>query len=90
GVMYQIDSKARTCTKQSLQVDFMPMGVPPNATLVGQFVVGTSSGPGEGLLVDTWQGIAPDGAKYMVTVTEFGCAPVSTLYHTKQFGWVIV
>lgn len=25
----------------------------------------------------------------MSTVTEFGCIPVSTVYHTDQFGWVV-
>uniref|UniRef100_A0A3B4AJH0 Ependymin-like 1 n=1 Tax=Periophthalmus magnuspinnatus TaxID=409849 RepID=A0A3B4AJH0_9GOBI len=90
GVMYQIDTKASKCTKQPLQADFMPLGVPPNASLLGQYVIGSSSGPGEGLLVDTWQGKAPDGAQYMVTVTEFGCIPVSTLYQTKEYGWIVV
>uniref|UniRef100_A0A3B4AJR8 Ependymin-like 1 n=1 Tax=Periophthalmus magnuspinnatus TaxID=409849 RepID=A0A3B4AJR8_9GOBI len=94
GVMYQIDTKASKCTKQPLQADFMPLGVPPNASLLGQYVIGSSSGPGEGLLVDTWFKILifKEGvlSQYMVTVTEFGCIPVSTLYQTKEYGWIVV
>ncbi len=26
---------------------------------------------------------------YMATVTEFGCIPVSTMYHTKKDGWFV-
>ncbi|XP_072315260.1 ependymin-1-like [Eucyclogobius newberryi] len=90
GVMYEINHKASTCTKKPLDVDFKPMGVPPNASLVGQYVVGSSSGPGEGLLVDTWGGKTPKGGQYMVTVTDSGCVPVSTVMHTRDFGWVVV
>uniref|UniRef100_A0A3B4X1S5 Ependymin-1-like n=2 Tax=Seriola TaxID=8160 RepID=A0A3B4X1S5_SERLL len=25
----------------------------------------------------------------MTTVTEFGCIPITTLYHTDQFGWMM-
>lgn len=28
--------------------------------------------------------------KYMATVTEFGCIPVSEVFQTKQFGWTLI
>ncbi|KAK7910184.1 hypothetical protein WMY93_014868 [Mugilogobius chulae] len=90
GVVYQINSTAKTCTKSPLAAKWEPMGVPADASLLGQVVVGSSSGPGEGLLVNTWQGIRPDGVQYMLTVTEFGCIPVSYLAKTKEFGWIVL
>ena len=27
--------------------------------------------------------------KYVSTVTEFGCLPVSTLFHTERTGWIL-
>uniref|UniRef100_A0A3Q4GD59 Ependymin-like 1 n=1 Tax=Neolamprologus brichardi TaxID=32507 RepID=A0A3Q4GD59_NEOBR len=56
GVMYKINNKNRTCTKQHLSPDFHPLAVPRNATLMGQFVLGASSGPGQGVLVNSWYG----------------------------------
>lgn len=32
--------------------------------------------------------LVPTG-KYMTTVTEFGCIPISTAYQTSQFGWAV-
>nr|XP_040038179.1 ependymin-2-like [Gasterosteus aculeatus aculeatus] len=90
GSMYEINKHERTCTKKPLKTDFHPMVIPKDASLLGQAVLGSSSGPGEGLLVNTWTGDLPGKAgKFMSTVTEFGCVPVSTVYHTGEFGWVI-
>lgn len=55
-VMYSIDYKTRTCLKKPLDTDFQPMEIPQNATLLSQAVLGSSSGPGQGLLVNTWVG----------------------------------
>ncbi|XP_051799988.1 ependymin-like [Acanthochromis polyacanthus] len=91
GVMYEIADKERTCTKQALHAQFHPWQVPKDATLVGPAILGSSSSPGEGLLVNTWTGDLPDKTgKYFATFTEFGCIPVSSAFHTKQFGWLIV
>lgn len=54
--MYKINNKNRTCTKQHLSPDFHPLAVPRNATLMGQVVLGASSGPGQGVLVNSWYG----------------------------------
>ncbi|KAM9424245.1 ependymin-like [Pholidichthys leucotaenia] len=91
GVLYVINDKERTCTKQDLKSPFHPMEIPKNASLVGQAIVGSSSGPGQGLLVNTWLGDLPgQSGKYITTFTEFGCIPITTAYQTKEFGWVVV
>ncbi|XP_053272494.1 ependymin-like [Pleuronectes platessa] len=91
-VMYKINSKNHTCCKRPLNVDFHPLAIPKNATLLAQVVLGSSSGPGQGVLVNTWAGeqqMKEGKAQYMSTVTEFGCIPVSTLFHTSKTGWMV-
>lgn len=56
GVMYKINYKNRTCSKKPLSVDFHPLEIPQSASLLGQVVLGSSSGPGQGVLVNTWAG----------------------------------
>ncbi|XP_030287879.1 ependymin-like [Sparus aurata] len=92
GVMYKINYRNRTCCKKPLGAQFHPLEIPQNASLLGQVVLGSSSGPGQGLLVNSWAGelqMKKGKAKYMSTVTEFGCIPVSTLFHTDKSGWVV-
>ncbi|CAG5929504.1 unnamed protein product [Menidia menidia] len=90
ATMYEISYKNRTCKKKPLKIDFQPLAIPKTASFLGQAILGSSSGPGQGLLVNTWTGDLPNKAgKYMSTVTEFGCIPISTSYQTDQFGWVV-
>ncbi|XP_029944098.1 ependymin-like [Salarias fasciatus] len=92
GLAYRINYSNRTCCKKQLQSDFHPLAVPKNASLQGQVVLGGSSGPGQGLLVNSWAGemsLREGTAKYMSSVTEFGCIPVSTLFHTDRTGWIM-
>ncbi|XP_032400133.1 ependymin-2 [Etheostoma spectabile] len=90
ATMYEINDVNRTCQKKPLKVDFQPMGIPKDASLLGQVVLGSSSGPGQGLLVNSWTGDLPDkSGMFMSTVTEFGCIPVSSAYQTKQYGWMV-
>ncbi|XP_051502018.1 ependymin-like 1 [Myxocyprinus asiaticus] len=90
GVVYTIDRRNKTCQKNPLHVAFHPSEIPRNASLLSQVVLGGSSAPGEGLLVNTWTGVVPETqGKYLATVTEFGCIPVSTLYYTAETGWVV-
>nr|XP_057921587.1 ependymin-2-like [Doryrhamphus excisus] len=90
ATMYEINNQDHTCKRKPLKVDFHPMAIPKNATLLGQAVLGSSSGPGEGLLVNSWTGTIPNtGGHYLSTVTEFGCIPISTAYQTKSFGWMV-
>lgn len=58
--MYEIHQHNRTCKKMPLKVQFYPLAIPKDATLLGQAVVGSSSGPGQGLLVNSWMGDLPD------------------------------
>uniref|UniRef100_A0A8C1XMZ7 Ependymin-like 1 n=1 Tax=Cyprinus carpio TaxID=7962 RepID=A0A8C1XMZ7_CYPCA len=90
AVVYTIDYRNRTCQKNPLHTAFHPSHIPHNASLLSQVILGGSSAPGEGLLVNTWTGDVPEtGGKYLATVTEFGCIPVSTLYYTEKSGWVV-
>ncbi|KAI7814668.1 ependymin-like 1 [Triplophysa rosa] len=90
GVVYNIDYRNETCQKNVLHTTFHPSEVPHNASLLSQVILGGSSAPGEGLLVNTWTGVLPETqGKYLATVTEFGCIPVSSLYYTPQTGWVV-
>lgn len=90
AAMYEINRHNKTCKKLPLKVDFHPWEIPKDASLVGQAVLGSSSGPGEGLLVNTWTGDLPEKAgKYMAVVTEFGCIPINSMFHTDQFGWMV-
>ncbi|KAJ8266130.1 hypothetical protein GJAV_G00126270 [Gymnothorax javanicus] len=73
GVIYQISYANRTCTKRPLKMAFQPIEIPRNATLQAQVIVGSSSGPGQGLLVNNWTGDIPEEeAKYFLTFTELG------------------
>ncbi|KAM4565352.1 ependymin-like [Fundulus diaphanus] len=93
GVMYKINNREQTCLKRRLSTDFIPLAIPVDASLVGQVVLGSSSVPGEGILVNTWSGLLQTKkgiAKYVSTVTEFGCIPVSTLFSTDRKEWVAV
>ncbi|RVE60188.1 hypothetical protein OJAV_G00178400 [Oryzias javanicus] len=92
GVLYKINQRNQTCTKKRLCAAFHPLAVPRNSSLLGQAVLGSSSGPGQGVLVNTWTGqvhMSNRTAAYMSTVTEFGCIPISTLYHTNKNGWMV-
>uniref|UniRef100_A0A147AD84 Ependymin-like 1 n=1 Tax=Fundulus heteroclitus TaxID=8078 RepID=A0A147AD84_FUNHE len=92
GVMYKISYRNHTCCKKSLNREFHPLAIPKNASLLGQAVLGSSSGPGQGVLVNTWTGqlqMKNRTAQYMSTVTEFGCVPVTTLFHTAKNGWMV-
>ncbi|CAJ1086632.1 ependymin-like [Xyrichtys novacula] len=90
-VIYQIFHKNKTCIISPLEGDFVPFAIPDEANLLGQAIVGSSSGPGQGLLVNTWIGDLPNKeGKYMSTVTEFGCIPVSLAYQAKEYGWAVL
>ncbi|XP_029310887.1 ependymin-like [Cottoperca gobio] len=92
GVMFKINNKDQTCCKKSLSADFHPLAIPQTASLLGQIVIGSSSGPGQGVLVNSWGGelqMKNKTAKYMSTVTEIGCIPVTTLFHTCKSGWMV-
>ncbi|KAG7497213.1 ependymin-like [Solea senegalensis] len=92
AVVYHIDDKTHTCIKFHLDTKFHPLAIPQNASLLAQVVLGSSSGPGQGVLVNSWVGglmILGEQAKYLSTFTEFGCIPVSNMLHTNTSGWQV-
>ncbi|XP_038124313.1 ependymin-like [Cyprinodon tularosa] len=90
AVMYEIHGHNHTCIKKPFKAEFHPVAIPKDASLLGQVVLGSSSGPGQGLLVNSWMGDIPEqSGKYIATVTEFGCIPVSWSYQTKDYGWLV-
>lgn len=52
-----------TCRKFPLDTAFIPMQVPPNATLSGPLFLGSSSAPGMGVLVNNWLGELPNNGE---------------------------
>ncbi|KAF5902222.1 ependymin-like, partial [Clarias magur] len=89
-VVYQIDYKHRTCQKQELMDEFHPIEIPDNSTLIGQVVLGSLSGPGEGVLANSWAGDLPEvQGWYVMTFTEFGCFPVGVLYSVPKTDLIV-
>lgn len=54
--MFKINNRDRACSKKRLSGDFLQLEIPKDASLVGQAVLGSSSVPGEGILVNMWTG----------------------------------
>ncbi|KAK5848614.1 hypothetical protein PBY51_006212 [Eleginops maclovinus] len=89
ATMYEINRQNRTCTKRPLKGDSNPMVIPKDASLLGQVTLSKSSGPGKGVRINTWTGDLPNKAgKYLSQITEVSCIPVSSLFRTKNFGWM--
>nr|WAJ59542.1 epdl2.4 protein [Paramormyrops sp. MAG]WAJ59545.1 epdl2.4 protein [Paramormyrops sp. MAG] len=90
GVSYEISYQNQTCKKTPLKTPFLPIEIPPDAKLLGRVVLGTSSAPGMGVLVNSWTGAVPElKAKYKLTFTEFGCLPISSLNHVENVGLIL-
>uniref|UniRef100_A0A8C8DHK5 Uncharacterized protein n=1 Tax=Oryzias sinensis TaxID=183150 RepID=A0A8C8DHK5_9TELE len=69
AAMYEIDDAKQTCKKSPLKADFQPLKIPQDAFWLSQTVVGSSSLPGQGLLVNNWYGKLPDKSGKPVTGT---------------------
>uniref|UniRef100_A0A3B3QB40 Ependymin-like n=1 Tax=Paramormyrops kingsleyae TaxID=1676925 RepID=A0A3B3QB40_9TELE len=90
GVSYEISYQNQTCKKAPLKTPFRPIEIPPDAKLQGEVVLGSSSAPGMGVLVNSWTGAVPElKAKYLLTFTEFGCLPISSLNHVENVGLIL-
>ncbi|XP_062864828.1 ependymin-like 1 [Trichomycterus rosablanca] len=90
GVIFVIDEAKQTCEKQKLTGSFQPMQIPSDAKFWAQVVLGSLAGPGQGLLANSWIGEIPeDKAKYILSYTEFGCLPISSLYKAPQTDWIL-
>ncbi|XP_076835584.1 ependymin [Brachyhypopomus gauderio] len=89
-IYYEISYQNQSCVKRPLGLDFTPIEIPHDAQHTAQIVLGTLSAPGQGVLVNTWVGSMPEAhANYSMTVTEFGCIPITFLYHVEKFGYII-
>merc|ERR1712212_270074 len=86
-VYYEIDWSKFSCKKKQLDATFNPMQVPEDASLTGQVVMGSSSGFGMGVLVNTWTGTLPQNGGYMAVYTDVGCIPTSIMSFSPESGW---
>ncbi|KAJ8394063.1 hypothetical protein AAFF_G00054070 [Aldrovandia affinis] len=87
-VMYDISYEHQTCENKPVNVPFPPMAVPRDAEFVHQFVLGSSSEPGQGILLNVWSGTDPHvTGRYEVTTTDLGCLPVGTRHYAEGTGW---
>uniref|UniRef100_A0AAY4A8F4 Ependymin n=1 Tax=Denticeps clupeoides TaxID=299321 RepID=A0AAY4A8F4_9TELE len=87
--VYLINHDEQSCKKKRMNSTFHPLEVPKQASFLSQIVLGSLSGPGEGLLVNNWYGESPcKKVKYLMTVTEFGCLPVGVHYRTNRTGLI--
>uniref|UniRef100_A0A3P9B1G7 Ependymin n=1 Tax=Maylandia zebra TaxID=106582 RepID=A0A3P9B1G7_9CICH len=97
GVYYESNWKTLSCKKMKLDSSFIPMQVPPDAKLMGQVFMGSSSSWGMGVLTNTWYGslftynlYCMFSGFYSTVFTEIGCIPVSFTSYTPQSGWLTV
>ncbi|XP_014887704.1 ependymin-like isoform X2 [Poecilia latipinna] len=81
GVMYKINYRNQTCCKKRLNRCFHPLAIPHNASLLGQAVLGSSSGPGQGVLVNTWTGQLQMRNKTASSTTCWGCLILNSSSH---------
>ncbi|TRY65490.1 hypothetical protein DNTS_021723 [Danionella cerebrum] len=99
AVVYTIDFKNQTCTMQPLESSFHPTAIPQNASFMTQLLRYAErlcrwrslcpihrTTPGNPEFLEEL--LLALKSKYIASVTEFGCLPVSTLYYTEQTGWV--
>lgn len=74
--MYDISYEHKTCERKPINLPFPPMAIPPAAVFEKQFVLGSLSEPGKGLLLNVWSGTDPQ-------VTGELCSTSNQLRHTK-------
>ncbi|KAF4098455.1 ependymin [Onychostoma macrolepis] len=85
GVSYEIHYHNQTCIKSALKDPFRHIGVPHDAHFLNQMVLGSSSLPGQGLLVNNWNGTVEETQeRYLLTFTALGCVPLYTLDFTQK------
>ncbi|XP_051801117.1 ependymin-2-like [Acanthochromis polyacanthus] len=87
SAFYIIDWATTTCTKWKLDEEFIPMSVPEDAKLFGQFFMGSSSSSGTGVLVNNWYGSVPGNGTYSYVFTDNGCVPISLTTYNPYDGW---
>uniref|UniRef100_A0A672Q454 Ependymin-like n=1 Tax=Sinocyclocheilus grahami TaxID=75366 RepID=A0A672Q454_SINGR len=71
GVSYEIHYHNQTCIKTALKEPFRHIGVPHDAHFLNQMVLGSSSLPGQGLLVNNWNGTVEETQVCLHTMCVF-------------------
>ncbi|KAI4895305.1 hypothetical protein NFI96_011142 [Prochilodus magdalenae] len=88
NIVYEINNANQTCKKKTLVTSFNPIQVPPDSVFAGQAIMGTTSIPEGGVLVNNWVGEVPEiQVKYMFIFSEYTCLPVTVMIHTPEFNW---
>ncbi|TRY58440.1 hypothetical protein DNTS_002063 [Danionella cerebrum] len=80
GVSYEIHYHNKTCTKEAFKAEFRHIGVPHNANFMAQMVLGSSSIPSQGLLVNNWNGTWEETKVYTIDFTKEGEMGVMTSF----------
>uniref|UniRef100_H2ZDH4 Mammalian ependymin-related protein 1 n=1 Tax=Ciona savignyi TaxID=51511 RepID=H2ZDH4_CIOSA len=80
---YRINTSTNKCTKLALNEKFIPIGVYPNSTYVGNFILGTLGAPGAGVIVQEWSHKVTTGVWYQM-FTDHGCIPVHSMFYGKD------
>ncbi|CAF0771098.1 unnamed protein product [Didymodactylos carnosus] len=89
-IEFVISLRSRNCTRRTINRPFRQFGIAPDARSYGEAYVGTSSGPGAGLLVTIWGGnfTTPQNETiyYIGTWTYEQCIPIQQTYFTPARG----
>lgn len=79
--------KTKECTKQAITRPWIDVGVPANATNLGESYIGSSAVPGGNLLVTIWRNQFKDDKgneiDYFGTWTLEACLPVTANYFSQ-------
>ncbi|XP_065919769.1 mammalian ependymin-related protein 1-like [Dysidea avara] len=83
-VEYRYDYDSGQCTQRPTQYPFRPIGVPANATALGQGYIGASGIPGAGMLVSSFAGYPREGERFEIIVTADACIPVTDIFSRRE------
>ncbi|TRY57338.1 hypothetical protein DNTS_024934 [Danionella cerebrum] len=85
GILYEIDSKNKTCKKESLQFRKHLLEIPVDANHESEIYMGSPSIIEQGLRVRIWSGKLPElHAHYSLSTTSCGCVLVSGSYYGEK------
>jgi hypothetical protein len=62
--------------------------VPANARFVGEFVIGSTISPNDGVIINAWSGMDEfRGGNFTIAVTDYGCVPIFYDHFSERFGF---
>ncbi|XP_035699305.1 mammalian ependymin-related protein 1-like isoform X2 [Branchiostoma floridae] len=89
GKEYRFNLRTKQCVTRELNYAFRPIEIPPNATHMGDFTIGTKGAPHEGVEVSLWgDRNREEGAEWVGSFTSTGCVPVSDMFYSNRTGRV--